>query len=444
MVKKRGYAVTFSIIPSWFRDDAFKCLFKNAGILLSGNVGASLLGLASLALTARALGPERLGILVLIQTYIAIVDRLFNFQSWQAIIKYGAEALEHGRRDDFKGLIKFGTILDMASAIVATVVAILAAYWIGQWKGWDQKTINMIMSYSIVILFHLSGTPTAILRLFDRFKLFAIQQIITSAFKLGAVVFAFLSNAGLWEFILIWMATDVLGNLLLLFFGWSLLAKKAFTGWWHAKCEEWQKVFKFTWWTNITSTFDLPVKQFDIVIVGTVVSLEAVGLYKIFKQVTLILTQVADPIYQVIYPQFSTLLAQGKARKAVHMAVKTGVILLLFSLPMAFIISLLSPWWINTIFGEAYTKELLTLGVYLFLRAVSIGFISIHPLFIAMGFVRYNIAILAVSNTFYVLAAWFLGGIFGLIGIVMAYGIQFSSVLIPKYCLISNSYKRSP
>ena len=396
-------------IHSWFRDDAFRRLFKNVGVLFTGNIGASLLGLASLVLTARALGPERLGILVLIQTYIAIVDRLFNFQSWQAIIKYGAEALEHGRRDDFKGLIKFGTILDMASAIVATVVAILAAYWIGQWKGWDQKTINMIMIYSAIILFHLSGTPTAILRLFDRFKLFAIQKIIASAFKLGGVFFAFLSKAELWEFILIWMATDVLGNLLLLFFGWSLLAKKAFTGWWHAKCEEWQKVFKFTWWTNITSTFDLPIKQFDVMIVAAVISLEAVGLYKIFKQVTLVLTQVADPIYQVIYPQFSTFLAQGKARKAVHMAVKTGAILLAFSLPMAFIISLLSPWWMNLIFGAAYTKELLALGVYLFLKAISIGFITIHPLFIAMGFVRYNVAILAVSNTLYVLAAWFFG-----------------------------------
>jgi O-antigen/teichoic acid export membrane protein len=238
------------------------------------------------------------------------------------------------------------------------------------------------------------------------------------------------------------MATDVLGNLLLLFFGWSLLAKKAFTGWWYAKCEEWQKVFKFTWWTNITSTFDLPIKQFDIMIVAAVVSLEAVGLYKIFKQVTLILIQVADPIYQVVYPQFSTFLAQGKTRKAVRLAVKTGVILLLFSLPMAFVISLLSPWWMSSIFGEAYTKDLLALGVYLFLIAISIGFISIHPLFIAMGFVKYNVAILAVSNTLYVLAAWFLGGIFGLMGIVIAYGIQFSSILISKYCLLSDAYRK--
>ncbi len=97
----------------FFQNELLRRLFKNAGILFSGNVVAGILGIASLAITARALGVDVFGILVIITTYVAIVDRLINFQSWQAIIKYGSDAISQGRDHDFKSLIKFGFILDI-------------------------------------------------------------------------------------------------------------------------------------------------------------------------------------------------------------------------------------------------------------------------------------------------------------------------------------------
>ncbi len=88
----------------WFKDEGFRLLFKNAGTLLSGNMIAWILGLITFAITARILGPTQFGIFVLITTYVTIVDKILNFQSWQALIKYGAEVLEKKNNDSFKSI----------------------------------------------------------------------------------------------------------------------------------------------------------------------------------------------------------------------------------------------------------------------------------------------------------------------------------------------------
>jgi O-antigen/teichoic acid export membrane protein len=202
----------------WLYDGLLRKLFKNSAILFSGNIVSSIIGLVSLAITARALGVEQFGYLVLISTYVLIVDKLVNFQSWQAIIKYGADALEHNKKNDFKSLLKFGFILDIGTAVLGTLLAASAAWFIGSWIGWKDEHKLMAAAYSFTILFHISGTPIAILRLFDQFKKTSIQQVYASVFKLVGVTIAFILDAGLWGFLLVWALTDILGKILLVYY----------------------------------------------------------------------------------------------------------------------------------------------------------------------------------------------------------------------------------
>ena len=84
--------------------------------MLSGHLTAAALGLIALALTARALGPEQLGLLALIEAYARVVDRFIRVEPWQALIKYGADALEGDRPEDFRSLLKFGVLVDIGGA----------------------------------------------------------------------------------------------------------------------------------------------------------------------------------------------------------------------------------------------------------------------------------------------------------------------------------------
>src|SRR3989338_7684016 len=174
-------------LRAWMADGFLRRLYKDAGIVLSGTAGSSVLGLVALGVTARALGPESLGVLVLIKAYVTVVEKFAGFQSWQALIMHGAQLIEQNRRDDFKRLMKFGTLVDVAGASLGALGGAAAAYWVGRWRGWDPNTVSLALVYSLTLLTSVTGTPKAILRLFGRFHVLATQGVIAAAVKLVGV-----------------------------------------------------------------------------------------------------------------------------------------------------------------------------------------------------------------------------------------------------------------
>jgi O-antigen/teichoic acid export membrane protein len=78
------------------------------------------------------------------------------------------------------------------------------------------------------------------------------------------------------------------------------------------------------------------------------------------------------------------------------------------------------------------------------LRSVSCALVVVHPLFLAMGYVKRELLILLVANSLYMGAALVLGQAYGLLGIVLAYGVQFSSVVLPKLAIIRSEARRRP
>ena len=182
---------------NWFNDQLLTLIVKNSTKLLSGNVIATVLGLLSLALVARAIGPDNLGKLVLISTYAAIVDRLINFQSWQALIKYKTHALKTPEPNDFQALVKFGTVLDDSTTVFGTAATYLLTRSVTRWLDMNEVWLRMAQLYSVSILFNLSGTPTAILRLYGKFNLLAFQSVIASGLRLLGVLAAFVLDSSL-------------------------------------------------------------------------------------------------------------------------------------------------------------------------------------------------------------------------------------------------------
>jgi O-antigen/teichoic acid export membrane protein len=236
-------------------------------------------------LTARALGAELFGILMLIKSYVMIVDLLVNFQSGQALVKYGAAALEHRQIDEFKRVLKFGFLLDCTAATLGTLLAVLLAPWVGRWMGWDGETVRLAMLYSVAILSNLSGMPSAVMRLFERFQWYALQDAFASGLKLIAVTAAFFAGAGLKTFLLVWLVSEVAGKLLLLALGWVLLRRQGIKGMLVAPISGIRRqcpgIWNFVWTTNLSSSIRLVTKELDLMLVGGLLGASAAGLFKV-------------------------------------------------------------------------------------------------------------------------------------------------------------------
>ncbi len=411
-------------IRHWFDDGHFRRLFKNAGILLTGNVGTAGCDLVSLALTARALGPDSFGVLVLIQTYVRVVDSLINFQSWQAIIKYGADMLVQQRPEDFKRLIKFGSLLDVGSALIGAAVSASLVYWVADYQGWGAEESKMAIIYSAVIAFHLVGTPTAVLRLFDKFKSLALQRFGVALLKMLVIAVAFVFDAGIWVFLFVWMAMVLTDYLSLLGLGWYELKRQGYKNIFTSKVKGVSKqlpgLWKFVGTTNLSSSIRLGAKEFDVLIVGAVVGSAAAGLYKVAKQFGSIPTRFADPLQQSIYPDMAKLWAEGSVQKFKRFIVRIGAMSGMGGLMIWLVFLVLGDFILDLTVGKEFAAAYDLLLVYMFGYVIFMFGVAFRPSILSMGFPERILAIYSLTTVIYFVALALLLPQVGVIGASIA------------------------
>ena len=162
-------------------------LVTNAARLFSSTAIASLIGIVSFILTARTLGPTEFGMLVLVFTFASAVIRLCGFQSWQAIIKFASEHRAVGAADRVAAIFRFGFLLDLGACLIGAAVTYTGAAAAAELFAWDPKVEEAARLYAIAVMFSLTGTPTAALRLYNRFDLIAWHQVLAAALKLVLV-----------------------------------------------------------------------------------------------------------------------------------------------------------------------------------------------------------------------------------------------------------------
>lgn len=311
-------------VTSWRHEAAFRRRIANIGHLLSGNVASAGIAMLAVALTARALGPADYGILALIISYARAVERLVTFNSWQPLIKYGAAFGDDLDHPDFKRLIKFGLMLDIGAALLAWVAAVAVALAGGLLFEWQDTTVELVLLYSTVLLFNITGTPTAILRLLGRFRVAAYGPTIAALGRLACCAAGVAMGAGLRTFTLIWMATTILGAVAFLVLTLLQLRKQGVRGLLRPPlrgvAERFPGLWGFAWSSNLSLTIRTSAQEFDTLMVGAFAGPAAAGLYHIAKRVSRVAQQVGVHVQAVLYPDIARLWAEGaieRMRRAV-------------------------------------------------------------------------------------------------------------------------------
>ena len=299
----------------------FRRIYEGAGVLILGNGFKFLLGIAAYGMTARALGVSQFGIFALIQAYVILMDRIFNFNTRQALVKYGAQAVQSKNRVEFQSLFKGLFVLDISTAIIAASIAVGVVYGFGDNIGWSHELFPSVVLYSTIILFNTSA-PGGVLRLFNRFSTLTWIAIASSAIKLAAVFVAYQFETELWAFLLAWAVGDIVERVFLIVLGFREMLRRGFWGFLSrglrgvARTHEGIQTFLLS--SNIESGLRLLSYEVDIFIVGYFLDLYAVGVYKIIKEIVLVIVGIGDTIHQSSYPLIARLSASqeyGKIRR---------------------------------------------------------------------------------------------------------------------------------
>lgn len=420
-------------------NDFWRKLFKNSFYAIIGEGGSSVINLFIVFLLIKLLGNDEYAILVLAQSYMSILDLIINLQSWQSVIKFGEEMRVKNKIDKYLEFIKLGSILDISTAILCGLISLFVAPLIGSIFNWSNELILCCQIFTAEIYFHFSGTPIAVLRLENKFNLVAIQKIVSAIIKLAVLLFilCMTSKLSLITAVIIYVVTDIISHLILVIMFLTIIHKK-----WgihrllKSKMPENKGQFiKYTIWCTLGDAVDIPVLYLDVFVVSAL-KLELVTVFKVFKQIISVLSKLAAPIYQAIFPQFSTLVAKGEYKRGYDAVIKIRNAVYKYFIPLIIVVGLSSPIWLNIIFGEIFSQYWYILFIYLIIHTYALSYTTIHPYFTALGKVKEGFIICLIANVVYLILALTLTKHFGMIAIVMSYAVQILIVIHAKKHMI--------
>ncbi|MDY3058530.1 MAG: lipopolysaccharide biosynthesis protein [Fusobacterium sp.] len=405
-------------------------LLKNFLNIFSGDALASLFSIISVSFITKGIGVEKYGYIVLIQGVVALIDGVFNFQSWQGFIKFFPEI--KGDRERLKELIKFSYFLDIVTAFIAFLVLNLGSRFIGKIYNFNREQLFLMIIFSLYILFNIQGTPIGVLRSFNRFDLLRNQRIITSIYNFIMLGIGFFFKLNLNYFIFIFLTTNILNGVLINIYTMLVLKNSNLLGFFKAKFRFDKEFFKFTCLTNINSSLDIPVQYFDNLLIGKMLSLEQLGIYKICKTIAIVLDKIGTPIYQTLYPYFCEMIRENKKREIVKKFLVVSSILSVICFCIIGSLNIFGFYLLERFFSELVGDYKFQINLYLLMRSLGTIFIAIHPLFLALGYIKVETKIIFIANIIYMIALFKLINYFNLTGVIVAYGVQVSLILIMK------------
>lgn len=365
-------------------------LSRNLSWTFSAQILVSLLGIATLFITSRALGAVGLGILALVESYVRLVDLLLRLEPWQAVIRYGVRTQELDDKAAFARLIKLSIVVDAAGGVLAGTVCILLAPLLLPLVGLRMDE-GPDYAYLVAAGLFLSFRPTAtaVLRIFDRFDVLARVDVASAVIRLALSVAAWLAGAGIWVFLAILLVQSLLDGLAAFVFALRLLRRKGITGLlsadWRLGLAENPGFLRFLWNSNVNVILRQTVNRLDVLAVGALLDLRAVGFYQLGKRVMVRANKLAGPLRQVVFPELSRLWAKGKFARFNRLVLVMCLSILMLQLLIAVPILWKMEWVIHALFGPDYAGAGPVMSILLLSSIVFASGVILNPALLAMG-----------------------------------------------------------
>lgn len=432
---------------------SFRQVLGNAGILLGGKLVNAVASTAALAIAARALGVESLGVLILVHAYMQTVSELSKFQSWQAVILYGTAPLQDGRTADFQQVFRFSLSLDAISAVAGLLIAVGGIWLVGSGLGWPETLRPQMSLYAFIICFLVSATPTGVLRLMDRFDLIAAQSSIESWVRLIGAALAWKYGAGLPSFLLIWFLGQVAAfGFLFAAAAWTLHSRQLLAGFrlrsGRPLAEGMPGIWSFVWSTNFNSSLGTAFTQLGTLMVGALLGAREAALYRIARQVANALAKPAKLVVPALYPELARLAQSGDRhglRKLVVQLTLAGGSLATGLLLIALLVGKPALGWIM---GPEFVAAHPVMLWLLASAVIGIWAVPLEPLLISTGLAapafraRLGVTLLYVPLLYLLVASD--GDWGGLRGAGLASVLGMALLFLSQFWLVRRWFQRPP
>ncbi|EAQ28000.1 hypothetical protein NAP1_10413 [Erythrobacter sp. NAP1] len=351
-----------------------KRLFTNMGWLLGGRGINAVLSLVYLALATRTLGLEGFGYFAAIVALGQAVTGLANFQTWQFIVRWGANG------EGASEATGFAIALDTLSVIMGTVFAALLVWSAPLWLPLPQELLWLTFGYCVVSLLSIRTTPTGLLRLRFKYATATAAEAVQPIIRASGAVLAWLFMPTVTGFILAYAVSEVAVAVAL----WVAAARAeridlsaySFTRIPAKHKDAW----RFVWSTNMSGSLTIAGKQVIILLVGTFGGAALLGGFRVASQLGQALVELAKTISKAILPE----LVHAKddalymARRMANIALIGGVLAVLVAL-------FFGRWGLDLLAGGEFNGFYWAMVILAIAGAVELVGASLESLLVSAG-----------------------------------------------------------
>jgi O-antigen/teichoic acid export membrane protein len=362
-------------------------VLRNMGWLLGGRGINALLSLLYLALATRSLGLTDFGYFAIIVGFAQAITGLATFQTWQLIVRHGAE---HGSAGDAVG---FALALDGASIFAGTIVSVLIVGLVPQWIGLPPELAYVALGFCLVSLLAIRSTPTGILRLHDRYGQATIAESATPLVRaIGACLAAWLmpTVAG---FLLVWALAELASTVAYWIFAAREERPRLSTIGLRSLASYEGSPWPFVWATNLSGSLSVASRQILLVLVGAIGGPVLAGGFRVAAQLGFGMLKLAQAVSRAVYPELvrSGEEAHGLASKMTLLSGGIGLAAVLAAI-------LFGQWALGLVAGPAFVFAHLAMVLLAAGAAVEMAAASAEALLVAQGRVYLALSIRALPT----------------------------------------------
>ncbi|WP_128891008.1 lipopolysaccharide biosynthesis protein [Erythrobacter sp. HKB08] len=349
-----------------------KRLLRNIAWLLSGRAVNAILSLVYLALATRTLGIEAFGYFALIVALGQTVTGLANFQTWQFVVRWGANGEGPGEATGF------AIALDGVSVILGALLAAGLVYSAQFWLPLPHDLLWVAFGYCIVSLIAIRSTPTGLLRLRFHYAEATFAEAVQPVVRAIGAGLAVVFMPTVLGFILAWAAAEIAVAIAL----WIVAARKEPIDLTQISLTKLPRdhpdAWRFVLSTNATGSLNVGAKQVMILLVGAIGGEAFAGGFRVASQLGQALVQLAQTISKAIYPE----LVHAKddaveiARRTANMALVGGTLAVLVAI-------FFGRWGLEAIAGPEFGVVYWTMVILAIAGAIELVGASLESLLVS-------------------------------------------------------------
>ncbi|MBK7313054.1 MAG: oligosaccharide flippase family protein [Burkholderiales bacterium] len=285
----------------------------------------------------------------------------------------------------------------LIALIASSLASPIAKYWlISNQMSQSELSCSVILMGIVIASRWPIGLYQGVLLGAQRMTLYSgINIAMVTISSLGAIVVLAYVSPSIQAYFLWQGVTGIVYAVVARQAAWRVVGKRVET---RFDSKELRRVRKFTIGMALVSLMGFVLSQLDKAILSKVLTLTDFGYYTLATVAASSLYLVAVPVYNIIYPQFSSLVATGRLDKLEEQYRFSSRVLSIFIFPIAIMLAIFAKDLIYLWIGNIETaKKVAKLMFFLAIGSAFNGIMYVpHALQLALGLTRLPIAINAI------------------------------------------------